>query len=92
MITQVYRERTAADLKNRISKVLLNGSETEIVELTIHGAVVTVLTQREEDIKHIKSVQILDEQNNVITERTTDLDVSNNRTLDFRITFEVVSI
>lgn len=90
MITQLYRERTAADLKNRISKVLLNGSETEIVELTIHGAVVTVLTQREEDIKHIKSVQILDEQNNVITERTTDLDVSNNRTLDFRITFEVV--
>ncbi|KIO59858.1 hypothetical protein MOC47_05755 [Bacillus spizizenii] len=90
MITQLYRERTAADLKNRISKVLLNGNETKIVELTIQGAVVTVLTQREEDIKHIKSVQILDEQNNVITERTTDLDVSNNRTLDFRITFEVV--
>ncbi|MBV7318142.1 MULTISPECIES: hypothetical protein [Bacillus] len=90
MITQLYRERTAADLKNRISKVLLNGNETKIVELTIQGAVVTVLTQREEDIKHIKSVQILDEQNNVITERTTNLDVSNNRTLDFRITFEVV--
>ncbi|MCY7978890.1 hypothetical protein [Bacillus inaquosorum] len=90
MITQLYRERTAADLKNRISKVLLNGNETKIVELTIQGAVVTVLTQREEDIKHIKSVQILDEQNNVITERTTNLDVSNNRTLDFRVTFEVV--
>ncbi|MCY8251336.1 hypothetical protein MOC27_16640 [Bacillus inaquosorum] len=90
MITELYRKRTAADLKNRISKVLLNGNETKIVELTIQGAVVTVLTQREEDIKHIKSVQILDEQNNVITERTTDLDVSNNRTLDFRITFEVV--
>lgn len=90
MITELYRERTAADLKNRISKVLLNGNETKIVEFTIQGAVVTVLTQREEDIKHIKSVQILDEQNNVITERTTDLDVSNNRTLDFRITFEVV--
>ncbi|MFC9657039.1 hypothetical protein ACFVIX_14755 [Bacillus subtilis] len=90
MITQVYRERTAADLKSRISKVLLNGSETKIVEITIQGAVVTVLTRREEDIKHIESVQILDEQNNVITERTTDLDVSNNRTLDFRFTFEVV--
>ncbi|MFP5165743.1 hypothetical protein ACUUYQ_11995 [Bacillus halotolerans] len=90
MITQLYRERTAADLKNRISKVLLNENETKIVELTIQGAVITVLTQREEDIKHIKSVQILDEQNNVITERTTDLDVSDNRTLDFRITFEVV--
>ncbi|MCY8136219.1 hypothetical protein MOC76_20925 [Bacillus spizizenii] len=90
MISQVYRERTAADLKSRISKVLLNGNETGIVELTIQGAVVTVLTHREEDIKHIESVQIIDEQNNVITERTTDLDVSNNRTLDFRITFEVV--
>ncbi|WP_250193139.1 hypothetical protein [Bacillus velezensis] len=90
MITQLYRGRTAEDLKNRISKVLLNGNETKIVELTIQGAVVTVLTQREEDIEHIESVQILDEQNNVITERTTDLDVSNNRTLDFRITFEVV--
>ncbi|MGM0947852.1 hypothetical protein AAHT66_02375 [Bacillus inaquosorum] len=90
MISKVYRERTAADLKSRISKVLLNGNETEIVELTIQGAVVTVLTHREEDIKHIESVQILDEQNNVITERTTDLDVSNNRTLDFRFTFEVV--
>ncbi|MCY7870770.1 hypothetical protein MOB43_16070 [Bacillus spizizenii] len=90
MITQLYRERTAADLKNRISKVLLNGNETKIVEVTIQGAVVTVLTHREEDIKHIESVQILDEQNNMITGRTTDLDVSNNRTLDFRITFEVV--
>lgn len=90
MIAQVYRERTAADLKSRISKVLLNGKETKIVEITIQGAVVTVLTHREEDIKHIESVQILDEQNNVITERTTDLDVSNNRTLDFRFTFEVV--
>ncbi|MEC2221453.1 hypothetical protein ACIROH_23685 [Bacillus subtilis] len=90
MITQVYRERTAADLKSRISKVLLNGNETKIVEITIQDAVVTVLTHREEDIKHIESVQILDEQNNVITERTTDLDVSNNRTLDFRFTFEVV--
>ncbi|MCY7823828.1 hypothetical protein MOC76_12395 [Bacillus spizizenii] len=90
MITQVYRERTAADLKSRISKVLLNGNEIKIVEITIQGAVVTVLTHREEDIKHIESVQVLDEQNNVITERTTDLDVSNNRTLDFRFTFEVV--
>ncbi|MCY9108375.1 hypothetical protein [Bacillus atrophaeus] len=90
MITKAYRERTAADLKNRIQKVLLNGQETKIVELSIKGATVTVLTQREEDIKHINQVQIFDEADNVITERSTDLDVSNNRTLDFRFTFEVV--
>ncbi|MGZ9791805.1 hypothetical protein [Bacillus atrophaeus] len=90
MITKAYRERTAADLKNRIQKVLLNGQETKIVELSIKGATVTVLTQREEDIKHIYQVQIFDEADNVITERNTDLDVSDNRTLDFRFTFEVV--
>ncbi|ADP31763.1 hypothetical protein [Bacillus atrophaeus] len=90
MITKAYRERTAADLKNRIQKVLLNGQETKIVELSIKGATVTVLTQREEDIKHINQVQIFDEADNVITERSTDLDVSDNRTLDFRFTFEVV--
>ncbi|QUF66715.1 hypothetical protein [Bacillus atrophaeus] len=90
MITKAYRERTATDLKNRIQKVLLNGQETKIVELSIKGATVTVLTQREEDIKHINQVQIFDEADNVITERSTDLDVSDNRTLDFRFTFEVV--
>ncbi|MHA7766188.1 hypothetical protein [Bacillus atrophaeus] len=90
MITKAYRERTAADLKNRIQKVLLNGQETKIVELSIKGATVTVLTQREEDIKHINQIQIFDEADNVITERSTDLDVSDNRTLDFRFTFEVV--
>ncbi|WP_100001188.1 hypothetical protein [Bacillus velezensis] len=90
MISKAYRERTAADLKDRISKVLLNGKETEIVELLISGAVVAVLTHREEDIKHIESVQIIDDLGNVITERKTDLNVSDNRTLDFRFTFEVV--
>ncbi|MED3507986.1 hypothetical protein [Bacillus velezensis] len=90
MISKAYRERAAADLKDRISKVLLNGKETEIVELSISGAVVMVLTHREEDIKHIESVQIIDDLGNVITERKTDLNVSDNRTLDFRFTFEVV--
>ncbi|AZV48096.1 hypothetical protein ACUUYQ_04315 [Bacillus halotolerans] len=90
MISTIYRERTATDLKSRIHHVLLNGQETEIVELTIEGATVTVLTKREEDIKHIETVQILDELGNIITERKTDLDVSENRTLDFRFTFEVV--
>lgn len=90
MISTIYRERTGADLKSRIHHVPLNGHETEIVELTIDGAKVTVLTKREEDIKHIETVQIVDELGNVITERKTDLDVSENRTLDFRFTFEVV--
>ncbi|CAM5203744.1 hypothetical protein [Bacillus licheniformis] len=90
MITKHYRERVAADLKNRIQKVLLNGKETEIANITINGTTVTVLTKREGDVSHIESVQIIDDQDHVITERSPDLDVSTNRTLDFRFTFEVV--
>ncbi|TWK54859.1 hypothetical protein RFN66_03765 [Bacillus paralicheniformis] len=90
MITKHYRERVAADLKSRIKKVLLNGRETEIADITINGTTVTVLTKREEDVSHIESVQIIDDQDHVITERSPDLDVSTNRTLDFRFTFEVV--
>ncbi len=33
---------------------------------------------------------MLDETGSVITERKTNLDLSNNRTLDLRFTFEVV--
>lgn len=63
----------AADLKSRIQKVLLNGKETEIADITINGTTVTVLTKREEDVSHIESVQIIDDQDHVITERSPDL-------------------
>ncbi|AMQ70769.1 MULTISPECIES: hypothetical protein [Bacillus] len=90
MISAAYRQRAAADLKNRITKVLLNGKETPIADISVKEAAVTVLTRREEDVKHIETVQMLDETGSVITERKTNLDLSNNRTLDLRFTFEVV--
>lgn len=90
MISAAYRQRAAADLKNRITKVLLNGKETPIADISVKDVAVTVLTRREEDIKHIETVQMLDETGSVITERKTNLDLSNNRTLDLRFTFEVV--
>ncbi|AME05613.1 hypothetical protein NNG64_10940 [Bacillus siamensis] len=90
MISAAYRQRAAADLKNRITKVLLNGKETPIADISVKDAAVTVLTRREEDIKHIETVQMLDETGSIITERKTNLDLSNNRTLDLRFTFEVV--
>ncbi|WP_259425375.1 hypothetical protein [Bacillus velezensis] len=90
MISAAYRQRAAVDLKNRITKVLLNGKETPIADISVKDAAVTVLTRREEDVKHIETVQMLDETGNVITERKTNLDLSNNRTLDLRFTFEVV--
>ncbi|MCP6682774.1 hypothetical protein [Bacillus nakamurai] len=90
MISTAYRQRAAADLKSRITKVLINGKETPITEISVNDAAVTVLTRREEDIKHIETVQMIDETGSVITERKTNIDVSSNRTLDLRFTFEVV--
>ncbi|AKF30163.1 MULTISPECIES: hypothetical protein [Bacillus] len=90
MISAAYRQRAAADLKNRITKVLLNGKETPIADISVKDAAVTVLTRREGDVKHIETVQMLDETGSVITERKTNLDLNNNRTLDLRFTFEVV--
>ncbi|QPK90260.1 hypothetical protein IEN91_07460 [Bacillus velezensis] len=90
MISAAYRQRAAADLKNRITKVLLNGKETPIADISVKDAAVTILTRREEDVKHIETVQMLDETGSVITERKTNLDLNNNRTLDLRFTFEVV--
>ncbi len=70
--------------------MLLNGKETPIADISVKDAAVTVLTRREEDVKHIETVQMLDETGSVITERKTNLDLNNNRTLDLRFTFEVV--
>jgi hypothetical protein len=35
MISAAYRQRAAADLKNRITKVLLNGKETPIADISV---------------------------------------------------------
>ncbi|WYU49957.1 hypothetical protein MHH67_11180 [Bacillus sp. FSL K6-0047] len=89
MITQTYKERVATDLFERISSIKLNGQEAEIVSKERNGASVVVLTKRIEDEKKVEHVAIYDELGEVITERYSAVDVSNNRSLDFRFTFEV---
>ncbi|MBX0319742.1 hypothetical protein [Shouchella clausii] len=89
MITQTYKERVAADLFARISSIKLNGQEVEIVSKVREKASVTVLTKRIDEEKKVEHVAIYDELGEVITERYSAVDVSNNRSLDFRFTFEV---
>ncbi|MFP7170759.1 hypothetical protein [Terribacillus sp. 7520-G] len=90
MITRQYKERVAKDLFDRITKVQLNGEEVEMVSKELEGTKVTILTGRREGVTRINSIRILDELGLVITERSSQLDVKDNRTLDFRFSFEVV--
>jgi hypothetical protein len=90
MMSRGYLERVAKDLHDRITKVQLNGEEVEMVSKELDGTRVTILTGRREGVTRINSIKMLDELGQVITERSSQLDVKDNRTLDFRFSFEVV--
>ena len=89
MINQQFKERVAADIFDRIKSIKLNGKDVPIVSKEREKAVVTVLTARVDDQKRVDHIALYDELGGVITERFSAIDVSNNRSLDFRFTFEV---
>ncbi|MBC6308107.1 hypothetical protein HCJ66_00940 [Listeria sp. FSL L7-1582] len=90
MISNVYRERAALDLEGRIKKVTVNDINVPIKSITRSSNAVTVITDRSPTITQIKSVKIFDENNALITERSSQVDVRDSITLDFRFTFEVI--
>ncbi|MBC1229822.1 hypothetical protein HB816_05055 [Listeria booriae] len=90
MISKVYRERAALDLEGRIKKVTVNDINVPIKSITRSSNAVTVITDRSPTITQIKSVKIFDENNALITERSSQVDVRDSITLDFRFTFEVI--
>ena len=91
MISTYYLERTAKDLFERISSIKLNGQEVEIIDKQRDGNKISLLSRRAEGHKRIEHIALYDELGRVITERRSQIDVSENRSLDFRFTFEVVS-
>ncbi|MBC1209460.1 hypothetical protein [Listeria booriae] len=90
MISKAYRERAALDLEGRIKKVTVNDINVPIKSITRSSNAVTVITDRSPTITQIKSVKIFDENNALITERSSQVDVRDSITLDFRFTFEVI--
>lgn len=90
MISKTYRERAALDLEGRIKKVTVNDINVPIKSITRSSNAVTVITDRSPTITQIKSVKIFDENNALITERSSQVDVRDSITLDFRFTFEVI--
>ncbi|EHG1823495.1 TPA: hypothetical protein ACSYVK_00580 [Listeria monocytogenes] len=88
MINSNYRERAAEDLRMRIKKVTINGEELPFTSAR-NGNKVTVITERSPKITQIQSLKILDENNVLILEKSSQTDVRENVTLDFKIEIEV---
>ncbi|HFL0606043.1 TPA: hypothetical protein ACGX6L_002122 [Listeria monocytogenes] len=88
MINSIYRDRAAEDLKNRIKKVTINAQELDF-SVTREGNKVIVITSRSPKITQIQSLKLLDENDNLIIEKSSQADVRDNVTLDFRFEIEV---
>ncbi|KYG33886.1 hypothetical protein [Alkalihalobacillus trypoxylicola] len=89
-MNQAYLERVAIDLYERLKSVQLNEEDVQIISKVREGRKITILTQRAEGATQVRNIKVLDENGDVITERSSVLDVSQNRSLDFRFTFEVI--
>lgn len=84
-----YLRRTMQDLANRIDKVLLNGNEIEIINITVDNQFLVVETERVDGIDRINNVKLLDELDNVIIERNPNRNTEGSRSLEFRFEIEV---
>lgn len=89
MIETGYLERVAQDIVERAITVELNGQPVTIKSKTRNGATVTILTDMVAGITQITSLRLLDEQGNVITQRTPHISVTDSQRLEFRFEFEV---
>lgn len=89
MIETWYLERVAQDIASRATTVELNGQNIPIKSISTEGTKVTVLTEMVAGITQITSLRLLDEQGNVITQRTPHISVTDSQRLEFRFEFEV---
>lgn len=89
MIDNAYLERAAADLSQRIGSLIVNSQTVEIKSVSRDGRMVRVVAQRAKGITKITSLKLLDEHGGLITERITNVEISDDQLLEFRFEFEV---
>lgn len=82
-----YLDRVIQDLAGRVSKVVLNDQEVEIIDVTVNGRELIVNTERVDNISRINKVKLLDEQDKTIIERNPGRNTEGSRSLEFR--FEI---
>ncbi|WP_019123714.1 hypothetical protein [Brevibacillus massiliensis] len=91
MIDNAYLMRAAEDLKTRIGSLVVNNQTVPIQSVTQDGRTIIVQTLSQQGITQVTSVKLYDEKGNLITERITNLTVSDQQRLEFRFEFEVRS-
>ncbi|MGG0796651.1 hypothetical protein ABE137_22070 [Brevibacillus laterosporus] len=86
---KAYLERAAQDLSQRTSSLILNKQTVQLRSTKQDGNKVVVITEPVSGITKVSSLKLLDEAGNLITERTANVDVLSDQSLEFRFEFEV---
>ncbi|MED1788511.1 hypothetical protein P4V47_13595 [Brevibacillus laterosporus] len=86
---KAYLERVAQDLSQRASSLILNNQTVQLRSTKQDGNKVVVITEPVSGITKVSSLKLLDEAGNFITERTANVDVLSDQSLEFRFEFEV---
>ncbi|MBG9798451.1 hypothetical protein O0555_24460 [Brevibacillus laterosporus] len=86
---KAYLERVAQDLSQRASSLILNNQTVQLRSSKQDGSKVVVVTEPVSGITKVSSLKLLDEAGNLITERTANVDVLSDQSLEFRFVFEV---
>ncbi|MED1664562.1 hypothetical protein [Brevibacillus laterosporus] len=86
---KAYLERVAQDLSQRASSLILNNQTVQLRSSKQDGSKVVVVTEPVSGITKVSSLKLLDEAGNLITERTANVDVLSDQSLEFRFEFEV---
>ncbi|WP_339167106.1 hypothetical protein NSQ24_01505 [Brevibacillus sp. FSL L8-0520] len=86
---RAYIERAAGDLQRRVSSLRVNDQLVQLSRVIQKGASVEVITIPIQGMTKLTSLQLLDDQGALITEREVNLDVVDDQILSFRFEFEV---
>ncbi|ATO48254.1 hypothetical protein P4V86_22170 [Brevibacillus laterosporus] len=89
---KAYLERAAQDLSQRTSSLILNNQTVQLRTTKQDGNKVVVITEPVSGITKVSSLKLLDEAGNLITERTANVDVLSDQSLEFRFEFEVKGV
>jgi hypothetical protein len=84
-----YLNRIAKDISDRAKKILINDSiELEIKNIELNGSSVKVWTKGVTGIARVSNLKLLDETDQVISERNSDLEVYASQYISFSFEYE----
>ncbi|MGG3872500.1 hypothetical protein [Brevibacillus laterosporus] len=86
---KAYLARVAEDLATRAASLIVNNQTVQLRSAKREGRKIVVITEPVSGITKVSSLKLLDEAGNLITERTANVDVLSDQSLEFRFEFEV---